>query len=506
ADTTLPDRSCMVFSGTAVTRGHLTAVITATGSASELGRIADMITTAESGPTPLQERLTKLSKQLAVIVIAACLIIFLAGVLREPFNSWNRRLIADMLLTAVSLAVAAIPEGLPAIVTVVLALGSQRMAAHHAIVRRLSAVETLGSVNVICSDKTGTLTQNQMSVVDVLPAVQSDTEQNRHGLLAAAALCNDARIAPDGTPAGSATESALLTAAQAGGISVSEFQANWPRLKEIPFSSDRKRMSTLHRSANGTHVLLVKGAAERILERVTACGSLQADTLQLQPGAQEYDADFWVSRIEELAATGKRVLAIAARSWNGSPNDLLSAENPESSLTLLGLMALQDPVRPEAREAIRRCQSAGIQTVMITGDHAQTARAIAGDAGLLTAEGSVMSGQQLSELSDEELTRKLPTVNVFARVAPEHKLRIVKAFQASGAVVAMTGDGVNDAPALAQANVGIAVGSGTDVAAETADIVLVNSNPKDIANLILFGSATYKKMMQNLWWAAGYNI
>ncbi|MCA9086008.1 MAG: calcium-translocating P-type ATPase, PMCA-type [Planctomycetaceae bacterium] len=499
SETPLADRRCMVHSGSAITRGHVTALITGTGRSTELGRIAHLISTAESGPTPLQQRLARLSRQLAIIVLMACGIIFAAGVFREPFSQWNSKLASDMLLTAVSLAVAAIPEGLPAIVTVALALGSQRMAQRHAIVRKLSAVETLGSVNVICSDKTGTLTQNRMTVVNLLVSSDngvcdvSDSEQAHAvsaGLLTAAALCNDARVSGNGDIAGSATEAALLVAARTKGLAVEQLQARWEAFHEVPFTSDRKRMSTLHRREDGSTLMLVKGAAERILDRCIRSGELTADTLQLHRRSASFSLDEWTIAAAQLAAEGKRVLGIAAR--NGPEIGAKFSEAAETDLTLLGLVAIHDPVRPEAANAMSMCHAAGIQTVMITGDHLETARAIAGEVGLMSDNATSISGQDVETLSDEELAKRLKTVRVFARVAPEHKLRIVRAFQSQGAVVAMTGDGVNDAPALKQAEIGVAMGiAGTDVAREAAEMVLADDNFATIVAAVEEGRVVY---------------
>ena len=499
AKTSLPDRTCMLYCGTALTRGHATAVVTTTGTHTELGKIARMISSAQSGPTPLQQRLSRLSRQLALIVLGICVAIFVAGVVREPMSQWNAKLASDMLLTAVSLAVAAIPEGLPAIVTVALALGSQRMAKRNAIVRRLSAVETLGSVDVICSDKTGTLTQNRMSVVGIIAAdngiATADSDNNETsicGLLTAAALCNDARMGYEGRAAGTATEAALLTAAHEHGVNVDQIQSRWEKLHELPFSSDRKRMSSLHAAGSGGHIVLVKGAAERVLERATAHGQLNAATLELNTSPAHFDRTHWAAHAAEMAAKGQRVLGVAARTWhNGSS---LSSENTdaEGDLTLLGLLAIQDPVRPEAAGAIAKCQSAGIHTVMITGDHLETAKAIAAEAGLLAQGGDALSGQDLDTIPEDELKDRLKGVHVFARVAPEHKLSIVKAYQANGAVVAMTGDGVNDAPALKQAEIGVAMGiTGTDVSREASEMILADDNFATIVAAVEEGRVVY---------------
>lgn len=469
----LPDRSSMVHAGTAVVGGRGRAVVTATGMATELGHIATLLESTEPGQTPLQQRLAGLSKRLAVAVAVICLIIFIAGVLREPSEDWDRTLVSRMLLTAVSLAVAAIPEGLPAVITVALALGSQRMAARRAIVRRLSAVETLGSVDVICTDKTGTLTQNRMSAEDVLPA--SERPIDLQALLQAAVLCNDAEAAADGSPVGSATEAALLAAAAQRGIDIDQVRRDWPRLAEIPFSSQRKRMTTLHRTPQGRFVLFVKGAAEQILE----CADSAVDVEQ------------WRQRAEELAHRGRRTIAVAVRDWN-SDRLPAEAETAERGLQVLGLFGIVDPVRPEARPAIAACRSAGVRPVMITGDHPLTARAIAQEIGLRDGDEDILTGVELEQLSDDELLERAPRISVYARVSPEHKLRIVTAWQSRGSIAAMTGDGVNDAPALRQADIGVAMGiTGSDVAKEAGEMILADDNFATIVAAVEEGRIVY---------------
>ncbi len=492
-ETPLADRHCMVYCGTAITRGHLTGLVTDTGQHTELGRIAGMISRADEGPTPLQKRLSRLSGQLAIVVLFVCVAIFVTGILREPSVNWNQRLFSEMLLMAISLAVAAIPEGLPAIVTVVLALGSQRMARRNAIVRKLSAVETLGSVGVICSDKTGTLTQNTMTVAGLVPTIP-EQDNNRDaaesGLLTAASLCNNAGVDGDGTPVGSATETALLKAGQSRQIDIRRLRERWPKLQERPFSSERKRMSTLHRSEGGKFVVLVKGAAERILEHCTALGFLQPGSLLLETSQTAFDRAHWTNEAEAMANQGHRVLAVAARYRES--NSPINDDESEKALVLLGLITIEDPVRPEAAAAIAKCQTAGIRTLMITGDHISTARSIADSTGLLQTEGEAITGRQLDEMSDEDLRTAWRRISVFARVTPEHKLRIVRAFQADGAIVAMTGDGVNDGPALKQADIGVAMGiTGTDVARESADMILADDNFATIVAAVEEGRVVY---------------
>jgi P-type Ca2+ transporter type 2C len=507
-DAPLPDRGCMAHAGTAVMAGHGRAIVTATGMSSELGHIATMLSQADSGQTPLQRRLAELSKRLAYAVVLICVAIFAAGVLRAGVENWTGGLFNEMLLVAVSLAVAAIPEGLPAVITVTLALGSQRMARRHAIVRRLSAVETLGSVTVVCTDKTGTLTQNRMAVSELIACHDNDQAVSR--LMTAAVLCNDAAIDAHGQPSGSPTETAILKAALERSFNVRALRKDHPRLDELAFSSQRKRMATLHRHVadaasvgpdagsfrhEGEFVLFVKGAAEQVLE---LCDFTSQELSEI-PGMSGDDREpltdagrsEWQARAAKLADTGRRVLAVAQRRWD-SPRLGDAGQHPDSTLTLLGLIAIVDPIRPEAAASIAQCRSAGIRPVMITGDHAGTANAIAGDASLRSDGDVTLTGRELSAMSDEQLGETIDDVAVFARVAPEHKLRIVKAYQSRGRVVAMTGDGVNDGPALKQADIGVAMGlTGTDVAKASADMILADDNFATIVAAVEEGRVVY---------------
>jgi Ca2+-transporting ATPase len=423
--------------------------------------------------------LAAFSKRLAAVVVVICCIVFAAGLLRGNAN-WE-----TMFLVAVSLAVAAIPEGLPAVITVALALGSQRMARRKAIVRQLAAVETLGSVNVICSDKTGTLTQNKMSVSDVVP--HRDDDKIREDLLRGAALCNDAQLAKDGAMVGSATEVAMLGAAADAGLDPAKLRAEWSREAEFPFHSDRKRMSTFHKSPDGKRMIYVKGAAEAILERSTRLADADGKAAELQPADKQ--------RLEEvmkkLTGRGRRLLAVAKRDWNGA-NPPQNADEAESDLEFLGFVGIVDPPRPEARDAIAECRTAGIEAVMITGDHRRTAVAIAEELGLWREGDSVLSGEEIDKLDDAELEKLAPQTVVYARVSPEHKLRIVRAHQARGNVVAMTGDGVNDAPALKQADIGVAMGiTGTDVTKEASRMILADDNFATIVAAVEEGRVVY---------------
>ena len=475
-DLPLGDRLNLAYKGTIATYGRARGLVVATGMQTELGKIAALLS-GESGKTPLQKRLARFGQSLALVVLAICAIIFVAGWLRgEPPLS--------MLLTAVSLAVAAIPEALPAVVTISLALGAARMVKQNALIRRLPAVETLGSVTTICSDKTGTLTQNRMQVDCVLaagetrPGLPGGESPPWHELGLAMALCNDAVAGGDGKLSGDPTETALLEAAQAAGFSKQEWQATLPRLAELPFDSDRARMSTLHREGEAV-LLLVKGAPEGVL-------ALCADQL----GVGETVAIDQVAlhdEAERLAAQGLRVLAFALKRLPHLPATL-DAATLENGLTFIGLAGLIDPPRPEAAESVAACKAAGIIPVMITGDHPATARAIAHRLGIIDDGGKVLTGGRLARLSLAEFEREVESVRVYARINPEQKIKIVQALQDKGEFVAMTGDGVNDAPALKMADIGVAMGKGgTDVAREAAAMTLLDDNFATIVHAVREG-------------------
>jgi Ca2+-transporting ATPase len=480
------DRLSMVFAGSPVAAGHARAVVVATGMGTEIGRIATMLQSAEVGRTPLQERLAALSKRLAIAVLVVCGVIFVTGLVRSGGGDWQ-----PLLLTAVSLAVAAIPEGLPAVITIALALGSQRMASRNAVVRQLMAVETLGSVDVICSDKTGTLTLSQMTVQDIVPAV--DESACRKQLLRSAVLCNNAEFGEDGQPVGDSTEAALLAAAAKHGQNVEQLRNEWPRIAEIPFDSERKRMGTVHRSPDGRAVLFVKGATEAVLPRVTqvvaanGAAPLSAD-----------DKDRFAREAEVLAGRGRRVLSFAMRPLaDGESANAGDADALEKDLILLGACGLVDPIRPEAAAAVAECKTAGVRVVMITGDHPGTAKAVAEELKILSPQDEVVTGQQLGSMSDEALLEATPRITVYARVAPEHKLRIVEAHQSRGSVVAMTGDGVNDAPALRQADIGVAMGiAGTEVSKQAAKMVLADDNFATIVAAAKEGRVVYDNIVR----------
>ena len=450
------DRLNMLYKGTQVTYGRGTGVVVATGMRTELGKIARLFRDTGDRKTPLQKRLAQFGQRLALAALAICAIVFAVGLLRgEP--------VVLMFLTAVSLAVAAIPEALPAVVTVSLALGARRMVRQNALIRRLPAVETLGSVTYICSDKTGTLTLNKMRVEQVCvgeelsAAAAGDT---RRLFYTALALSNDALANDHGGVRGDPTEVALYAAAAAAGYDKLALEAAAPRLAEIPFDADRKRMTTVHRE-NRSVIAFTKGAPEALLP-LCRCSPLGATRI--------------LERAERMAAAGLRVLAVAWRRWPDVPADL-SPAHIERDLTFLVLIGLIDPPREEAREAVALCRSAGITPVMITGDHPATARAVAARLGIIADDGEVLTGHELARLPLDQFEEHVERIRVYARVAPEQKIKIVQALQDKGEFVAMTGDGVNDAPALKRADIGVAMGvTGTDVAREAAHMILLDDN------------------------------
>lgn len=514
------DRHNMVFIGTSVTSGRGEMLVTATGLQTELGKIASLLIDVKETKTPLQKRVDHLGVLLVRGAVAVVVIVFIAGVLRGiP--------VSEMLLTAISLAVAAVPEGLTAVITVALSLGASRMVKRHALIRRLPAVETLGSVTTICSDKTGTLTRNQMTAtllalpghddveitgVGYLPEGQfverTDNQTTRQinpredvtvgRFLRAMALATDAYLEKevDGEVevVGDTTEGALLVAAQKVGWTREELERELPRVAELPFSSERKAMTTIHavkddeirkHFSDHPYLLITKGAPDRLLE--WASGEHMPDGIVPMTAERR---QIWQKEIDELAKKGLRVLGAAYRPLDQLPEQV--DEKIERDLNLLGLIGILDPARPEAREAVKTARSAGIKTIMITGDHALTAQAIAADLGIVAPSTNAITGNQIEKMSDAQLTETLKIHNVFARVAPEHKLRLVKMLQASGEVVAMTGDGVNDAPALKQADIGVAMGiTGTDVSKGAADMVLIDDNFASIVAAVEEGRTIY---------------
>ena len=486
----LGDRRNMVYKGTIISYGRGAGVVVATGMSTELGRIAAMLQNEEEAKTPLQKRLAVFGRRLAVAILIVCTIIFALGFLRgEP--------LLLMLLTAISLAVAAIPEALPAVVTITLALGARKMVRQNALIRRLPAVETLGSVTYICSDKTGTLTLNRMTVEKVavngggLPLRQAcDTgrdEAGRHFMMALA-LCSDARLDGEGNLMGDPTETALSAAALSCGFDRSKLEEVHPRVAELPFDSERKLMTTFHRDGDG-FVSYTKGAVEAVLDR--------SPTMVVMEREKAVDSGGIIRMSEEMAAEGLRVLAVAMRRWDQLPAPLAS-ERVERNLIFLGLAGMMDPPREEAAEAVANCKSAGITPVMITGDHPLTARIIARRLSLVdNDENAVITGRELSELTPEEFEQRVENIRVYARVAPEQKLKIVKALQDRGHFVAMTGDGVNDAPALKRADIGIAMGiTGTDVAKEASAMILLDDNFATIVKAVREGRRIYANILK----------
>ncbi len=494
--TALADQRNMVFSGTSVVMGHGEAVVVATGMDTQVGAIAHSLLQNTAPATPLQRRLAHTGKILGLGAIAICGVIFCLGLLQhtEPL---------EMFMTSVSLAVAAIPEGLPAIVTIVLALGVQRMAGKNAIVRHLPAVETLGNTTVICSDKTGTLTQNRMTVVEVsspLASLSSEDPMVRRILFHAALCCNISPQDLEGGQPSNPTEAALVQAAEkVGAAGLRALQQRYPRIAEYPFDSVRKRMCTLHRSQDGRLLSVVKGAPDKLLP---LCRYYE-DNGRPQPLTPEA-AQAITQRLDHMGQDALRVMAVAVGA-PAAPGS--SAEALERDLTLLGMVGIMDPPRPEAAEAVARCRLAGIRPMMVTGDHRSTAGAIARQLGILGPGDGILTGEDLDALPPEALRRRLRTTAVCARVTPQHKMRIVKALQADGQVVAMTGDGVNDAPALQAADIGCAMGqSGTDVAKGASDMILTDDNFATIVEAVRQGRGIYANIRKAIHFLLSSNM
>ncbi len=489
AGTVLGDRSNMVISSTVVTNGRAVCVVTDTGMNSEVGRIAGMLMGEEDASTPLQRKLTEISKTLSFVCLAVCAIMFGVGLL------YHRPLL-EMLMAAVSLAVAAIPEGLPAIVTIVLALGVQRMVKHNAIVKKLPAVETLGCAGVICSDKTGTLTMNKMTVKQVW----TPGDRHRKEALTIGALCNDTVLAPDGKTTGDPTETAFVDAALLDGLDKNAMEKELPRVAELPFDSDRKLMSTVH-PVGGKYRVMVKGAPDVLLSRCThiLAGSVVPLTASLARDVENANAS--------MAEQALRVLACGYKDMDQLPSVNPTSGELEANLTFVGLVGMIDPPRIEVKDAVAQCYAAGIRPVMITGDHKLTAVAIARELDIFRPGDLAITGEDLDFMPQELLEQDVDKFAVYARVSPEHKMRIVKAWQKKGMVVAMTGDGVNDAPALKVADIGCAMGvTGTDVAKGAADMILTDDNFATIVKAVEQGRGIYSNIKKAIHYLLSCNI
>jgi P-type Ca2+ transporter type 2C len=513
ADLPPADQTNIAFAGTTVTTGRGVGIVVATGMHTELGKISQQVTGVEEVATPLQERLQAFSRFLGVAVLILVAIVFLLGVL-VGFG------VFEMFLTAITLAVSAIPEGLPATVTIILAIGTRRMAERNAIIRKLPAVETLGTADFICTDKTGTLTRNEMTV-RVIHAGDEEYEVSGNGyypegevtlhgrlveagehpalemLLNVAVLANDSRMTGSGEdrhPLGDPTEGALLVAAEKAGLSPHRLHATHHRVAEIPFESELQYMATLHRFGEDT-LLLVKGAPGRVLEM---CTSMLTDS-----GRAPLNREKVLQEIQQLAEQGYRVLAMAYRPVKSSS---LNTEDVGHDLVFAGLVGMIDPPRPEVAQAVRDAESAGVRVAMVTGDHRQTATAIASQLGILRPHGRVMTGKEVEELTNDQLVDVVERVDVYARAAPSHKLRIVSALQSRGHIVAVTGDGVNDAPALRAADIGVAMGiTGTDVSKETADMVLADDNFATILSAIEEGRVVFENIRKAVFFLLSTN-
>ena len=489
-DVGIGDRTNMAFSSTNVTYGRAVGVVTSTGMNTEVGKIANMLANTEEGKTPLQENQDALGKWLTIMILVIAVIIFVVGMLRG--NEWTH-----MLLTAIAIAVAAIPEGLPAISTIILALGTQKMAQRNALVRKLPAVETLGGVEIICSDKTGTLTLNQMTVEKMVydNEIHDASEEISKDNIALRVmnLANDTKISQDNSLLGDPTETAMVQYGLDKNYDVREELVNIPRIAEVPFDSTRKLMTTIHQLEDGKYLVATKGAPDMLLDRVTKIekhGEVSAFT--------EDDRTTLMKLNKEMATQALRVLAMAYKVIDTLP-ETVDTDSIEHDLIFAGLVGMIDPERKEAAAAIKVAQSAGIRTIMITGDHRDTAQAIAKRLGILRPdqEDGVLTGGELNDISDEELERTVETYSVYARVSPEHKVRIVKAWQKNGKVVSMTGDGVNDAPSLKQADIGVGMGiTGTEVSKGASDMVLADDNFETIVVAVEEGRKVFANIQK----------
>ena len=490
-DVPLGDRKNMVYMGSTVVYGRGTAVITATGMDTEMGKIADALAKAEEGQTPLQIKLSQLSKILTWLVLGICLVVFGVQIIRA--GGFDFEVALNSFMVAVSLAVAAIPEGLAAVVTVVLSIGVTNMSKRNAIIRRLTAVETLGCAQIICSDKTGTLTQNKMTVVDYFGEVEED-------IAAAMALCSDAELDENGFVTGEPTEAALVVWANKLDKNKNDLKARHLRCAEAPFDSGRKMMSTVHQFGEG-FMQFTKGAPDVIINR---CTHFLKDGAVV-PMTEEYKSEILKAN-KAMADRALRVLACAQRAWDEKP----ASDEPEfleENLCFLGLCGMIDPVRPEVLDAIKECRGAGIRPIMITGDHVDTAVAIAKELGILAENTRAVTGSQLNEMDDETFEKEFMGISVYARVQPEHKTRIVNAWRKAGYVTAMTGDGVNDAPSIKSADIGVGMGiTGTDVTKNAADMVLADDNFATIVGAVEEGRRIYDSIRKAIQFLLGSNM
>jgi len=487
----LGDRFNMAYMGTNVAYGRGEGVVTATGMSTEMGKIAGILAETKDNKTPLQIKLASLSKILSILVIAICVVIFAVNIIRS--GGFGNSDILEMLLTSVSLAVAAIPEGLVVVVTILLSIGVTKMSKHNSIIRRLTAVETLGCTQIICSDKTGTLTQNKMTVVN---------HYGDEALLAEAmALCTDVEVDDTGDFMGEATELALVIYADKLDLNKKELESKKPRIGEVPFDSDRKLMSTVHQVSNDSYRQYTKGAPDEILKVCTsilAGGEVVVLTEELKKEVSAAN--------KGMADKALRVLGAAYKDYKTKPAEY-NSPGLENNMTFIGLTGMIDPIRPEVKDAIAECKDAGIRAIMITGDHRDTAVAIAKELEILGANQKAITGAQLSEMSDEEFEKTIETYSVYARVQPEHKVRIVNTWHIKGKVTAMTGDGVNDAPALKSADIGVGMGiTGTDVTKNVADMVLTDDNFASIVNAAREGRRIYENIRKAIQFLLASNL
>ncbi len=496
-NTSLGDRNNMLFSSCAVTTGNAICVVTETGMNTEVGHIASMINSEDSPQTPLQRRLAQTGKYLGIAAIIICVLIFALGM-------FQGKQFMEMFMTSVSLAVAAIPESLPAVVTIVLAIGVRKLAANRAIIRNLPAVETLGSANVICSDKTGTLTQNKMTVTELRNqnGIVNESSELGKEILRYSTLCNNATINKNGSRVeslGDPTETALVIAADKNGENKALLEEKYERVYEFPFDSDRKLMTTVHRLSNGKYRVITKGAPDVLLSR---CGYLLENSRKIDMTVAVKSTI--ENENKSMAENALRVLAVAYKDIDEQPKN---SKNLEQELTFVGLIGMIDPPRPEARAAVKECLRAGIKPVMITGDHVITAKAIAKELLILGDKEIAITGEELDKISQSELEKDIFKYSVFARVSPEHKVRIVKAFQSRGAVVSMTGDGVNDAPALKASDIGCAMGiTGTDVAKGAADMIMTDDNFATIVKAVHEGRGIFDNIKKTVRFLVSCNV